>query len=440
MGDQRVAEQWVAWPAGSDPGVLGRALAGARDRFMGTGTAGGPVRQVVAESWRRSAASGIDPDQHWAPVELTDDVLRDLRADHQLAAAMPVVRRLLLESAGMDGLIVAVGDAAGRLLWVEGDRQLRARAESMHFLAGSNWGERHAGTNAVGMALAVDHSVQVFGAEHFARRVVPWSCSAAPVHDPDTGAVLGFVDVTGGDHVAAPHTLALVRATAVAVESELRVQRLARPRPVVAPEPAQLTVCGDVGRLRLPHRGVELSLRHAELLLVLSEHPAGRSAEQLAVALYPGTAPGVTVRAELSRLRALLPELALRSRPYRLGRPVATDLAQARALLARGSWRRALALAGLPVLARSQAPEVVALRAELAAQLRAAVLASRDATALVRFADSELGAGDTEVVRATLAALPADSPRRREFAVRLARLDAELGVPRRATRMQRWPS
>jgi hypothetical protein len=290
------------------------------------------------------------------------------------------------------------------------------------------------------MALAVDHSVQVFGAEHFARRVVPWSCSAAPVHDPDSGAVLGFIDVTGGDHVAAPHILALVRATAVAVETELRVQRLARPRPVVAPEPAQLTVCGDVGRLRLPHRSVELSLRHAELLLVLSEHPAGRSAEQLAVALYPDTTASVTVRAELSRLRTLFPELALCSRPYRLGRPVCTDLAQARALLGRGSWRRALALAGLPVLARSQAPEVVALRADLAAQLRAAVLASRDATALVRFADSQLGAGDTEVVRATLAALPADSPRRREFAVRLARLDADLGAVRHATRMQRWRS
>lgn len=148
-----MVEQWLAWPVGADPGVLGRALAGARDRFLGTGTAGGPVRRVVAESWRRSAASGIDPDRHETPVELSEDALRELRADHQLAAAMPVVRRLLVDSAGVDGLIVAVGDAAGRLLWVEGDRQLRARAESMHFLAGSNWGERHAGTNAVGMAL-----------------------------------------------------------------------------------------------------------------------------------------------------------------------------------------------------------------------------------------------------------------------------------------------
>lgn len=431
-----MGDEWLAWPVGSDPSVLGRALAVARDAFVGTGATSSRVRRVVAESWRRSAASGIDPDRDWAPVELCDDALRDSRADHPLAPAMPVVRRLLVDGAGTDGLIVAVGDADGRLLWVEGDRRLRDRAESMHFLAGANWGERRAGTNAVGTALALDHSVQVFGYEHFASRVVPWSCSAAPVHDPDTGAVLGFVDVTGGDQVAAPHILALVRATAVAVESELRVQRLVRPR-VASPVPAQLTVCGPVGRLRLAQRTVELSQRHAELLLVLSEHPAGRTAEQLALALYPGTAATVTVRAELSRLRAMLPELALRSRPYRLGRPLTTDLAQARELLARGSWRRALALAGMPVLSRSQAPEVVALRAELAADLRAAVLHSRDATALVRFADSELGAGDTEALRACLAVLPPDSPRRRMLAVRLARLDAELGLPPTATVVQR---
>ena len=39
-----------------------------------------------------------------------------------------------------------------------------------------------------------------------------------------TGALLGAIDVTGGDHVASPHVLTLVRATVAAVESELRWQ------------------------------------------------------------------------------------------------------------------------------------------------------------------------------------------------------------------------
>src|SRR4051794_24362745 len=94
----------------------------------------------------------------------------------------------------------------------------------MHFVAGACWSEDVAGTNAPGTALAIDHAVQIFGSEHFRRPVQPWSCSAAPVHDPLSGVLLGAIDVTGGDHVASPHVLTLVRATVAAVESELRWQ------------------------------------------------------------------------------------------------------------------------------------------------------------------------------------------------------------------------
>ena len=48
-----------------------------------------------------------------------------------------------------------------------------------------------------------------------------WTCAAAPIHDPATGRLLGAIDVTGGDHLANPHSLALVRATALAAEAYL---------------------------------------------------------------------------------------------------------------------------------------------------------------------------------------------------------------------------
>lgn len=422
-----MSDMWVAWPNGCDPVDLSRKLSVARERFVSTGATPDGVRSVVADSWRRSKASGVDPDGAPPPLDLAYDDLREYRADHPMAAAMPVVRRLLVDAAGAAGLIVAVADEAGRLLWVEGDRTVRSLAEGIHFVPGTNWDERHAGTNAPGTALALNHCVQIFAAEHFASPVASWSCSAAPVHDPDTGALIGVIDVTGGDQVAAPPTLALVRATVAAVESELRVHRLTGGR--VHPEaPARLSVLGGPGRLTLGHRTVELSQRHAELLLVLTEHPAGRTAEQLALALYPGEAAPVTVRAELSRLRALLPELALRSRPYRLGRPVTTDLAEARALVARGVPGRALTMAPGPVLPRSEAPAVRELREEFAVSLRSAVLRAGDPDLLVRYAGSELGADDVEALHACLAVLPATSPRRARFVARLARLDAELGA------------
>ncbi|MFF9210149.1 MULTISPECIES: GAF domain-containing protein [unclassified Streptomyces] len=77
------------------------------------------------------------------------------------------------------------------------------------------------------------------------------------------------------------------------------------------PRQASLTVEGPSGTWT--H---ELSPRHAEVLLVLAEHPAGRTAAQLADDLFGDPGRTVTVRAEVSRLRRQLAGL-LQHRPYR---------------------------------------------------------------------------------------------------------------------------
>src|SRR5947208_9293971 len=261
---------------------------------------------------------------------------------------MPVIRRLLVADAEADQMIVAVTDAAGRMLWVEGDSRLRSLAAGMNFVEGAGWAEDVVGTNAPGTALAVDHPVQIYGSEHFRRPVQPWSCSAAPVHDPVSGALLGAIDVTGGDHVASPHVLTLGRATVAAVEAELRwlhreqaARGGSRGDAPPAPRPApRLDVLGrDRARLVGPAGRTELSLRHSELLLLLAEAAVtgtGRTAEELAAECHAGESAPVTVRAELSRLRRLLGAQLVGSRPYRLLGRVDTDLDQVRRLLARG--------------------------------------------------------------------------------------------------------
>src|SRR3569833_4172465 len=242
---------WLALPEGRPSPGLTRRLRAAHENIV---TSGGPpalegVRSAVWDSWRRSLGCGVDPDGAAAPADLLDGDLLAYREQHPLAPVMPVVRRLLVQDAEADQMMVAGTDATGRMLWVEGVRRLRARAAGIHFIEGARWGEEVAGTNAMGTALAVDHSVQIYGSEHFRRTAQPWSCSAAPVHDPVSGVLLGTIDVTGGDHVASPHMLALVRATVAAVESELQLQRRAqashpfRPPPVPRTEP-QLDVLG----------------------------------------------------------------------------------------------------------------------------------------------------------------------------------------------------
>jgi hypothetical protein len=68
-----------------------------------------------------------------------------------------------------------------------------------------------------------------------------------------------------------------------------------------------------------------LSLRHAEILLALAQHPAGRSAAELAADLFGDPRRTVTVRAEVSRLRRTLGSVVL-ARPYRLADEVHVEV------------------------------------------------------------------------------------------------------------------
>jgi hypothetical protein len=428
-----VVNPWLALPTGRPGPEHVRRLRAAHERLVtGCELADDSVRDVVRASWRRSMGSGVDPDGVLAPpVELLDDDLIAYREAHPLATVMPVIRRLLVEDAEDDKMIVAVTDAGGRMLWVEGDARLRTQAAGMHFVEGARWAEDVVGTNAPGTALAVDHAVQIYGSEHFRRPVQPWSCSAAPVHDPVTGLLLGAIDVTGGDHVASPHVLTLVRATVAAVESELRWQRreqLHRPTrrlPSPVPPPVLQVLGRERARLIRPSGPLELSPRHSELMLLLAEAAVagqGRTTVQLAAECHAGGTAAVTVRAELSRLRRLVGAELVGSRPYRLLGRVDTDLDRVRRLLARGSVGSALELYPGAVLPGSHAPAVAMARERVSALLRQAVLRSRRPELLLRYAQLPEARDDVVVWQTCLEWLPPSSARRAAAATHLLRL------------------
>lgn len=401
-------------------------------------------RDLVLASWERARVHELDPDRLLSPLWADGSDLRDYREGHPLAEVMPIIRRLLVRDAdGDSGMLVAVGDAMGRLLWVEGDQRLKSRAESMMFVEGSNWNEDVAGTSAPGTALTLDRSVQIHRTEHFNRLVHDWSCTAVPVHDPDTQAILGVIDITGGDQAVDRHTLPLVEATVAAVQNELLVRRLSSRRPVEAspqvfagfeskPRRTRVaTVLSVLGRedalLNTATTSTKLSRRHSEILLLLSEHRQGLTAEAMSELLY-GSDNTVTLRAEITRLRKLLeqvaPEFVPESRPYRLNRPLETDAAQVRALVQRGAHRAAVSAYRGDVLPGSVAPGVVDVRDELRAGIRERVLADSSVEVLMGYLDSDLGHDDVEGWRLALGLLPPRSPRRASAVARIEALEA----------------
>jgi hypothetical protein len=425
----------LAIPPGADLRDLSAYLSRAHDRFVESGVPDDALRDVVRDSWQRSIGGGLNPESSLASLSLDDETLAEIRASHPLALAMPVIRRLLVDSATEAGLLVAVSDAAGQLLWVEGAHDLRTKAELMHFVPGADWSEASAGTNAPGTALALGRPVQIFGAEHLSRSVTPWSCSAAPIRDPDTRAVLGVLDLTGGPDVANIQSMSLVRATVAAVEAELRIARI-QPPPTLsvagwsAPHrsEAHLDVLGiHTGVLRSGHGTSRMSLRHSELLLLLALSEDGLTSGELGVALNAEDQPSVTVRAEMSRLRQALGPISLTSRPYRFDRPVRTDVHQVRELIAEDRLRSAVAVYRGPVLPASTAPAIVQLRNDLHLALRSALLASSDADALLAFADTDHGRDDFDIWRRALHVLPVSSPRFEQVAAHTERLEVELG-------------
>jgi hypothetical protein len=407
-----------------------RRIARAHAGFLAGEPPGAPeLRAEVAQSWQRAAGASVDPDGG-PPVVLTDGDLDAYRAAHPLAAVIGVLRELVGGVAEDGRHLMAVGDEAGRLLWVEGHRGTRRLAEAMNFVEGAAWDEPHAGTNAPGTALALGRPVQIFSTEHFLHAVQRWTCAAAPIRNPATGQVLGVIDVTGGEPVAHPHSLALVKAAARAAEGELGWQRvpgskILRPSP---PVPDRLEVLGrNNGLLRTGGRDVRLGRRQAEILFVLSAHPLGVSGEQLADALFPGGTGPAAIRVELTRLRRLAGDL-LRSRPYRLARPLDSDYANVCAALRRGDIAAALAACPGPLLPSSEAPHVVAQRQWLDVRLRSAVLASGSPGLLSDWAE-RFGFEDLQVWERLTAVLPGRSGQRASAAIRARELRVEYGLP-----------
>lgn len=467
------------------------------------------LRPVVEQSWRRCEAVRVGRDGDHLPRILRQaDELTGYRAGHPLATMLPTCRDLLGDAVRESGCVFALADAQAALLWVEGDPRTRSRIERIHFVEGAVWSEEAAGTNAPGTALAVGAPVLIRTEEHFNEAVRAWSCAASPIRDPDSGLLIGVLDVTGGDAAAQPQMLALVRATARAAEAELarqvalrdlqvhEIYGSARHAPETAaalvspggrvlaaspdlgltriegvtatgdglgrlpdgrrlliepvgvngyvvvrfvdgpPEPnlfprLRLSVLGrDTSTLEVDGRTIKLGPRHSEIMMLLALAKEGLTASGLAEGLSRTALNPTTLRVDMSRLRALVGEELLASRPYLLRRAVRMDVDVVEGLLAEGRIQEALALYPGPVLPHSQAPGIVRLREALHERLRTAVLGGYDARSLRSWLDAPWGADDAQAWEVLSGLIPAGSPRHAEALERAKALQAVQAVAR----------
>ena len=249
-------------------------------------------RRLVA-SWRRSEDFRVSLDAVTpAFVGSVDDESlffesgRHVLTGLQRTLADEPVSLMLTDS---DGLVLSR---------VCGERTLLTALDNVFLAPGFDYSESQAGTTGLGLALADRTASLVRGEEHYCTGLWGYTCAAAPVEDPDTGDVIGAVNLTTWSQQSYGLLLALAETAARNTEALM----LARAHHGRAPRPSRR---GHVTRLRVPETGdaVEKDLSADWRTAVDDAVAASADGRGTAVVGEPGTGRATLLGAALARTR-----------------------------------------------------------------------------------------------------------------------------------------
>ncbi len=239
---------------GSDLSLRARELIRIHDAVLSGSAPPQRPRPLVARSWSRVMQFGLVADHVNLRHPMSSEELVRRRRTSRLSLVIDELRRILTSVADASHFLMVVCDADGVVLWREGSARVQLIADRLGFIEGMVWTEEVVGTNAIGTALAEAAPVQLFSAEHFESQQHPWYCTAAPIHDPRDGSLLGVVDVSGPALTLHPAIGALVESAVRLAEESLwrhhreRLERLRRStESVVSATSGPLLVVDDHG-------------------------------------------------------------------------------------------------------------------------------------------------------------------------------------------------
>ena len=173
--------------------------------------AGTAPRSLVSESWRRSLAAHVDPDRRDPPVvhraaDLDGVRVRAPARSRHAAAAQHAgehrrrghARHARHRRRRDDPVARGRGAACCARPTRSGSR--RARAGPRTRSAPTRWAPRSPSTRRCRSTPPSTWSAPYHS----------WTCAAAPVHDPDTGTLIGAIDISGPLHTVHPAMVQLV--------------------------------------------------------------------------------------------------------------------------------------------------------------------------------------------------------------------------------------
>jgi transcriptional regulator with XRE-family HTH domain len=182
------------------------------------------LRPRILNSWRRSNELLVEAGR--------TEALRAPEAGvANIGTALPDRERLLRVSSNIVthladtladiGYAIVLTDGNGTILDLRAEPDLRRKLERVAFEPGAEWSEASAGTNAIGTALSDDRPLQLMAAEHYCEGWQDLTCTAAPIHDSQTGEIIGVLDITGDYHLVRPQLLGTIVQYALEIEERL---------------------------------------------------------------------------------------------------------------------------------------------------------------------------------------------------------------------------
>jgi transcriptional regulator of acetoin/glycerol metabolism len=183
---------------------------------------------LIKESKERCTGYGITEDQVFSKKMIDNIELQNKFAENRdlILTASPYMEHLMSIVRG-NNFFVLLTDKEGCILNAIGDEKILSEAFELKMVAGAYMNEECIGTNAMSLVIKSEAPVQLSGKDHFIKAYHRWTCSGAPIKDPN-GNLIGALDLTGYSDSVHPHTLGMVIAASNAIEEMLKVKEYNR--------------------------------------------------------------------------------------------------------------------------------------------------------------------------------------------------------------------
>ncbi len=181
---------------------------------------------IISKSHARSSNFGLKKNNVSIKRLLSESQVKKLLRENSefIDITSPIIEELNDFLKG-SGFIILLADKNGRIIEIAGDHEPLYEASKQNLVLGANMDEESIGTNSVGTALTENCPVQITADEHFIDIFNMWTCSAAPIHDPEKN-ILGVLSLTGKSELVHPHTLGLVVAAVSAIEYRINTLKI----------------------------------------------------------------------------------------------------------------------------------------------------------------------------------------------------------------------